>query len=240
MPAAVVIRGLRKSFREREALRGLDLDVAAGSVFGLVGPNGSGKTTLFRILAGLLPPSAGSVRLLGGEPASPAVRAGVGYMTQAEALYDDLTVAENVRFFGRLYGLAGAALRTAAAEAIALVQLTDRAAGKVHALSGGMRRRASLACAIVHRPRLLLLDEPTAGVDPELRAQFWDAFRAWAAAGRTLLVATHHLDEAIHCDTILLLREGRLIAQGAPAALLAQTGAATLEQAFLVFAGRTT
>jgi len=236
--AAIEAHGLRKQFGERLALSGLDLSIPAGAMYGLVGPNGAGKTTLFRIAVGLQRPSAGTMLVLGSEPGTLAVRQSTGYMTQAEALYGDLTVEQNVRFFGKLYGLTGVALATAVDDVISLVDLRDRADSKVDSLSGGMRRRASLACATVHRPKLLLLDEPTVGVDPELRAQFWDAFSTWARQGTTIVVSTHHLDEAGHCHTLGLLRDGRLIAEGAPADLLSQTGAATMEEAFLAFARR--
>jgi ABC-2 type transport system ATP-binding protein len=231
--AAIRVEGLVRTFGERRALDGLDLSVPEGAIYGLVGPNGAGKTTLHRILTGLLRPTSGTATVLGGAPGRPEARARLGYMTQAEALYGDLTVEENVRFFGRLQGLTGDALREAARHAIDLVALRDRARSRVDTLSGGMRRRAALASAVVHRPSLLLLDEPTAGVDPELRAAFWDAFETWAREGTTLVVTTHHLDEAIRCGRIGLLREGKVLAEGPPQELLRRTGADTLEGAFL-------
>jgi ABC-2 type transport system ATP-binding protein len=238
MADAVVLTGLRKSFEKREVLCGLDLTIPEGTVYGLVGPNGCGKTTLFRILAGLLRPTKGTARVLGLAPGSQTARQATGYMTQAEALYSDLTVEENVRFFGRLYGLAGNGLAEAAEKAIRLADLWDRRGSRIDELSGGMRRRASLACAIVQHPRLLILDEPTVGVDPELRGTFWDSFAAWARQGTTLLVSTHHLEEAFHCDVLGLMREGMIIAQGPPRELLRQAGTETLEEAFLSFARR--
>jgi ABC-2 type transport system ATP-binding protein len=238
MDNAIVIKGLRKVCGGREVLRGLDLAVPAGTTYGLVGPNGAGKTTLFRILVGLLEATAGSALVFGRRPGDAAVRCSTGYMTQAEALYNDLTVKDSVRFFGRIFGLGGEELRRAAENALELVHLSDRADSRIDSLSGGMRRRASLACAVVHRPRLLLLDEPTVGVDPELRAEFWDAFVAWGREGTTLVIATHHLDEAGRCDRLGLLREGRLIAEGSPADLLNRAGASTVEEAFLAFARR--
>ncbi|HUU04103.1 MAG TPA: ABC transporter ATP-binding protein [Myxococcota bacterium] len=238
MTDSVVLRDLRKSYGRQEVLGGLNLNIAEGKMYGLVGPNGSGKTTIFRILMGLTDATSGDVSVLGMPPGVIGVRRSTGYMTQAEALYKDLSVSENVRFFGRLFGLSGRALHDATEAAIRLVDLTDRAKSRVDSLSGGMRRRTSLACAVVHRPRLLLLDEPTVGVDPELRALFWDTFAAWGKRGTTLIVSTHHLDEASRCDTLGLLRAGRLIAEGTPRELLSESGADTLENAFLAFARR--
>ncbi|MDF1563666.1 MAG: ABC transporter ATP-binding protein [Deltaproteobacteria bacterium] len=238
MQSAIELKGLVKRFGEREALSGLTLAVPAGTTFGLVGPNGAGKTTLFRILAGLSRPSGGEVAVLGTTPDRARSGGQIGYMTQAEALYQELGVEENVRFFGSLFGLSGAALDKATAGALELVHLEDRADDRIQDLSGGMRRRASLACAVVHRPRLLLLDEPTVGVDPELRAEFWDEFLEWGKAGTTLLISTHHLDEASRCARLGLLRAGAVIAEGAPSELLEQAEAETVEEAFLTFARR--
>jgi ABC-2 type transport system ATP-binding protein len=236
--AAVSVTGLRKSFGPREVLCGLDLAIGKGTLYGLIGPNGAGKTTLFRILVGLTRASAGSAEILGLPPGHRKARAAIGYMTQAEALYQDLSVDENLRFFGRLFGMRGAALDRAVAETLALVDLADRADTPVHELSGGMRRRASLACAVIHRPQLLLLDEPTVGVDPELRAQFWETFVEWGRRGTTLIISTHHLDEANRCHTLGLLRSGTLLAEGSPRELMADTHAETMEDAFLAFARR--
>jgi ABC-2 type transport system ATP-binding protein len=162
-----------------------------------------------------------------------AILADVGYMTQAHALYEDLTVAENISFFAEMCGLAD---RARVDEVLDLVDLRDRAGSPVRTLSGGMKQRTSLACALVHRPRLLLLDEPTVGVDPQLRVGFWTYFRQLAAGGVTLVVSSHVMDEAERCDRLGLLQQGKLLAEGPPEALRAQAGAATLEEAFLHFA----
>jgi len=202
--------------------------VRRGEVYGLLGPNGSGKTTLIRCLVGLVRPDAGSVRVLGRRMPDLAVLGRVGYMTQAAALYPDLSVQENLRFFAAITGG-----EPHVDEALRFVELEDRRHSVVATLSGGMRTRASLACAVVHRPRLLLLDEPTVGVDPQLRAQLWDRFRAMTASGTTIVVSSHVMDEAERCDRLGLIRAGRLLAEGTVAELLAAAGTARLEDAFL-------
>lgn len=235
MVLALEIESLVKTFGSRRAVDGLTLRIPAGRTFGLIGPNGSGKTTLIRLVAGLYRPTAGRIRVLDRDPA--AARPDLGYMTQAEALYKDLTVRENVEFFASLYGLRGGERQRRVGEVLRLVDLEGRAGSPVFSLSGGMKQRASLACALVHRPRLLLLDEPTVGVDPELRASFWDYFARLNDDGVTIIVSTHHLDEARRCHGLALLREGALLAEGAPFDLMRQAGCDTLEEAFLHFAG---
>lgn len=229
---------VRKRFGVVEALQGIDLTVPAGMTYGLIGPNGSGKTTLIRILMGLSRPSSGTAEVLGYRMPDRRPAAEIGYMTQAEALYQDLTVEENLAFFGRIYGVTGAALAKRTDELLALVELAGRRRSLTEDLSGGMKRRLSLACALMHRPKLLVLDEPTVGVDPELRIQFWDHFQRLAAGGTSILVSTHHLDEAWRCERLCLLREGRVLVEGAPASLKAEAGAESLEDAFMYFARR--
>lgn len=234
---AIVARGLVRTFGSVRALDGLDLEVPTGTILGLLGPNGSGKTTFIRVLAGLLRPTTGEVRVLGRRPGL-ATAVHVGYMTQAPALYDDLPVRDNLVFFGRLFGLATGEARRRADELIELVSLTQKARTPVHDLSGGMRQRTNLACAMIHRPRLLLLDEPTVGVDPVLRVGLWEHFRSLNADGSTVLLTTHVMDEADRCDTVALIDAGRAIARGTPAELRERTGAATIEDAYLWFARR--
>jgi ABC-2 type transport system ATP-binding protein len=163
----------------------------------------------------------------------------IGYMTQASALYGDLSVGENLSFFGRLYGLQGDLLRKRIGETLALVELAERAKAIVSTLSGGMRQRVSLACALIHRPQLLFLDEPTVGIDPELRMAFWDYFRELNSQGVTIIISTHHLDEAARCHRLALLRLGKLLAVDSPEALRQRSGASDFDQAFLYYA-RTT
>ncbi len=228
---AVETRALSKSFGRIRAVRDLSFSVPEGQIYGLLGPNGSGKTTLMRLLVGLAKEDSGEAHVLGRKMPNTEVLAEIGYMTQAEALYADLTAAENVRFFAALCGIH---TDTAVDEALALVELTDRANEVVSKLSGGLRRRVSLACALVHKPALLILDEPTVGVDPQLRSAFWDHFREMAERGVTILISSHVMDEAERCDQLGLMRGGRLLAEGTPAELRQQSGTDNLEQAFLL------
>jgi ABC-2 type transport system ATP-binding protein len=240
-PGPVVeVSGLVKRFGAVRALDGLEVTIPAGIIYGLLGPNGSGKTTLIRALVGLVRPEAGRVRVLGHPlPAgAAAVRPQIGYMTQVPALYGDLSVTENLDFFARVFGLTDAAARKARiAEVLQLVELDARARDPVNNLSGGMRQRISLACTLIHRPRLLLLDEPTVGVDPQLRHAFWSYFRSLVDDGVTIIVSSHVMDEAERCDRLGLIRAGKLLAEGTAAGLRAQTGQPTLEAAFLTLAG---
>jgi ABC-2 type transport system ATP-binding protein len=226
----IVTEHLTKRFGDLRAVDGIDLALPAGRIYGLLGPNGSGKTTLIRLLAGLARPTSGSVRVLGVEMPSRSNLERIGYMTQADGIYTELSVWENVRFFAALFGVHD---DEALNRAIGVVDLADRRDTPVFELSGGMRRRLSLACALVHKPAILFLDEPTVGIDPALRVQFWGFFRDLAAAGTTLLVASHVMDEADRCDELLLILGGRLLARGSGAEIRAQANVADLEGAFL-------
>src|SRR3954447_9194001 len=229
MDATVTVTDLVVDRGQRRVLPGLSFAVPAGQVTGLLGPSGSGKTTLMRALVGVQQVRSGEVTVLGERAGSPGLRHRVGYVTQAPSVYADLSVRENVRYFAALYGMGA---READA-AIADVGLTDAAAQQVDDLSGGQRGRASLACALVGSPEVLVLDEPTVGLDPVLRVELWGRFHALAAAGTTLVVSSHVMDEAGRCDRLLLLREGRLLSDSTPAELRARTGTDDLEEAFL-------
>jgi len=235
--AAIEASGLVRTFGRLRALDGLNLSIRTGEIMGLVGPNGAGKTTFIRVVAGLLRPTEGTVRVLEHAPGR-RVAADVGYMTQAAALYEDLPVLDNLLFFGRLFGLPGDQAKTRAAELLDLVALSGKERVPVRALSGGMRQLTNLACAMVHRPRLLLLDEPTVGIDPVLRLKLWDHFRELNAAGTTILVTTHVMEEAERCHRVALIGAGRTIAVGTPEELRGAAGTDTIEEAYLVFWSR--
>ncbi len=212
----IELRTLSKSYGAIEALKAVSLDVESGEIFGLLGPNGAGKTTLIRILTGSTRPTSGEAFILGGDPKS--ARHSIGYMPQAPALYEDLSPRDNLRFFGRAHSIDR--LETRIDELLDFSNLRSRERDAVFTFSGGMKQRVSLACALIHLPRVLLLDEPTAGVDPRLRADFWSYFRELARGGATLLISTHQMDEALMCDRLGVLSEGRLIACDTPKNLL--------------------
>ena len=225
---AVSVDGVSKSFGSLKALDSVSLRVRPGEVYGLLGPNGSGKTTLIRMLVGLILPDSGSVTVLGTRMPDVGILGRVGYMTQQAALYPDLSVEENVRFFAAVNQA-----ESQVEEALHFVELWDRRRSIVSELSGGMRQRASLACAIVHGPRLLLLDEPTVGLDPQLRIQFWEGFRVMTRSGISIVISSHVMDEAERCDRLGLVRLGKLLAEGSAAELKELAGTSDLEQAFL-------
>ncbi len=231
---AVEAVGLRKQFGDIRAVDGIDLALTPGRIYGLLGPNGAGKTTLIRLLAGLARASGGEARILGTKMPSRSALASIGYMPQAEAIYPELSVDENLGFFARLEGRAD---RAALDRVLELVELKERKGTPALELSGGMRRRLSLACTLVHEPRVLFLDEPTVGVDPALRVQFWTHFRRLADQGTTILVASHVMDEADRCDELLFVRNGKVIGRGSGAQLRARAGTDSLEAAFLALSG---
>ncbi|MGC1215116.1 MAG: ABC transporter ATP-binding protein [Micromonospora sp.] len=229
MDDGVVVRDLVVDRGRRQVLRSISCAVPRGRVTGLLGPSGSGKTTLMRAIVGVQTVTSGTVTVLGRPAGAPELRHRVGYLTQAPSVYADLTVRENARYFAALHGRSPAE----ADRAVTDVGLAEAATQLVGTLSGGQRSRASLACALVGEPELVILDEPTVGQDPVLRADLWTRFHEMAAAGTTLLVSSHVMDEAARCDRLLLIRDGRLIADDTPAAVRATTGVDDLEEAFL-------
>ncbi|HEX2772727.1 MAG TPA: ABC transporter ATP-binding protein [Micromonosporaceae bacterium] len=229
METAIEVRDLVVDRGRRRVLDRFSCAVPRGSVTGLLGPSGSGKTTLMRAIVGVQKIRSGTVTVLGEPAGSPRLRRTVGYYTQAPSVYADLTVRENARYFASLYGLS----RADADRAVADVGLADAATQLVGTLSGGQFSRASLACAILGRPQLLVLDEPTVGQDPVLRDDLWTKFHRMAAEGTTLLVSSHVMDEASRCDRLLLIREGQLIADDTPDAVRASAGTDDLDTAFL-------
>ncbi len=230
----IKVNDLSKRFGSIVALDHLTLSIPRGITYGLVGPNGSGKTTLIKILTGLLKPSTGEALVFNQLPGRADARKRIGYMPQLEALYLDLTVEENLHFFSSIYGLHGKERLRRVSDALALVDLNERRHSKVDQLSGGMRQRLSLSCALLHEPELLILDEPTVGVDPELRQIFWNYFQVVTQEGVTLVLSTHYLEEAGRCTRLAMLRSGKLLVEDDPQRITQLAGEQSLERAFLV------
>jgi ABC-2 type transport system ATP-binding protein len=226
---AIVVEHLRVVRGEREVLPDLSLRVPRGQVVGLLGPSGGGKSTLMRAVVGVQVVAGGTVTVLGEQAGAPALRRRVGYLTQAPSVYGDLSVRHNVAYIAAVMGVGPDAVD----RAIAAVDLADHADARVENLSGGQRSRASLACTLVGDPDVLVLDEPTVGLDPVLRRDLWDLFRRLSADGRTVLVSSHVMDEAVRCDRLVLLRQGRVLSDSTLPDLLSRTGTTDAEQAFL-------
>jgi ABC-2 type transport system ATP-binding protein len=234
---AIAINSLAFNYGRQRVLDGLSLEIPTGISFGLLGPNGAGKTTLIRLLVGLLKAKSGTIFTLGQKP-SPRIAHRIGYMPQLPSLYAELSVIQNIDFFARIYGLRDRKQRRQrVADVIRLVDLWEHRNKSVTNLSGGMKQRASLACAVVHNPPLLFLDEPTVGLDPELRVTFWEYFSSLTRQGATLVISSHTMDDAAHCDRLAFMRDGKVIALGTPDELRQATGQAesSLEDAFLHF-----
>ena len=238
--AAVETHNLTRRFDGLTAVAQLNLRIERGEVFGLLGPNGSGKTTTIRMLCGLLEPSEGSALVAGIDVtvAPEQIKQRIGYMAQRVGMYEDLTVAENLDFYAGIYGLARAAKRGRVQAVVEFLELGERLVQLAGELSGGWKQRLALACALIHGPDLLFLDEPTAGVDPAARRRFWHTIHDLARSGTTVLVTTHYMDEAEQCLRLGMMSRGHLIALGTPAEVAAQVGGRTLEDAFVILQER--
>ncbi len=229
----VETNALTKRFGELVAVSSLNLGIPRGAVYGMIGPNGSGKTTAIKVMNGLLKATSGSAKLLGEEVPVREVIHRIGYMPQEMAIYTDLTVHENLELFAGMYSMSRSSFEGAERDLLEMIDLAERRDSLVATLSGGMKHRVSLACALVHDPELVFLDEPTVGVDPELRKGFWDYFARLKGAGKTVVLTTHYMDEAVRCDIVGMMRLGEMIAEGTPDSLMKTAGATTLEDAFL-------
>lgn len=233
----VSIRNVSKCFKDHEVLKDISLDVFEGEIFGLLGPSGSGKTTLVKQLTGLDTPTSGECYVFQQRMPDLKLISRIGYMAQSDALYEDLTAMENLQFFSSLYNIKGKKQTERIQEVSQIVNLTEHLGKLVTNYSGGMKRRLSLAIALLHEPDILILDEPTVGIDPVLRKGIWEAFYELKNSGKTLIVTTHVMDEADKCDRLGLIRDGRMIAVGAPEDLKKETNTVTVEEAFLKYGG---
>jgi ABC-2 type transport system ATP-binding protein len=235
--AVIRISDLKFNYGRLPVINGVSLDIPRGISFGLLGSNGAGKTTLIRLMVGLLKPASGNVRCLGKAP-TPSNARNIGYMPQLASLYSELTVRQNIDFFARIYGMRDRHQRFARVdEVIKIIGLESKRNVSAAQLSSGMKQRVSMACAIVHNPPLLFLDEPTVGLDPELRVYFWAYFTNLTKIGTTIILSSHTMDDAAHCVQLAFMREGKVVARGSPEDLKAATGqpGASLEDAFLHF-----
>ncbi|WP_019121267.1 ABC transporter ATP-binding protein [Brevibacillus massiliensis] len=235
MSCAIQCKNLTKKFHNRIAVNDLTLSIKKGSIYGFLGPNGSGKSTTIRMLCGLLVPTSGSGTVLGFDVTkeSESIKQRIGYMSQKFSLYEDLTVEENLQFYAGVYGIAGRELKQRKADLIEMAGLTGREKQLAGSLSGGWKQRLALSCALLHRPELLILDEPTAGVDPVSRRIFWDVIHDLARQGITILVTTHYMDEAETCDEIGFIFFGNLLTHGTPKSLISEMNADNLEDVFI-------
>jgi len=234
MEVSVSIRSLCVELGGQNILRNITADIPAGKIVGLLGPSGAGKTTLMRVIVGRQRITSGSVSVLGGPAGSATLRGEIGYMTQVVSVYPDLTVLENMRYFATMLGVD----RAEATDILGVVDLGKQAKQLVRTLSGGQKSRVSLAIALLGKPKMLVLDEPTVGVDPVLRQQLWQTFRTIADKGTSIIVSSHVMDEASRCDALLLIRDGGLLAQGTPEELCARTKTKTVEESFLKLVGK--
>ncbi|SEN16449.1 ABC transporter ATP-binding protein [Paenibacillus sp. OV219] len=233
--AIVQVRNITRRFDSKTVLDDISFEVERGELLGLLGPSGSGKTTLIKLITGIDKVDGGSVVMLGERMPKLSMLQRFGYMAQSDALYNELTAKENLTFFGSLFGLKGKRLTSRIQDAMTIVGLQDDLNKTVSAYSGGMKRRLSLALALLHEPELLILDEPTVGIDPVLRQSIWHELGAMRERGTTIILTTHVMDEAEKCDRLGLIRDGKLTALGSPAAIKEKSGTSTIEEAFIYY-----
>ncbi|GIN70039.1 ABC transporter ATP-binding protein [Bacillus sp. J14TS2] len=238
MTSTIVMKGISKQFGKKVVLNEIDLTVESGQIYGLIGPSGSGKTTLVKLIVGMDRPSTGEVHVLGTAVPNLKLLQEIGYMAQADALYADLTGAENLSFFASLFKLKKDVKKKRIAYAADLVDLSSHLHKKVQNYSGGMKRRLSLAVALIQDPEVLVLDEPTVGIDPELRRSIWTEISRLKKTGKTIIVTTHVMDEAEKCDQLAMIRDGKILTSGAPQQLKQQYGIVNLEDVFLQAGGK--
>lgn len=236
-PCVIQLDGITKHYGKRTILDHVSMDIPRSAICGLLGPSGAGKTTLVKLIAGIELADSGTVTVQGIPMPNLGMLMRIGYMAQSDALYMELSAKENLEFFGRLYGLKGKALRSRIDHVMALVNLTEHLRKPVHLYSGGMKRRLSLAASLLHKPEVLILDEPTVGIDPVLRLSVWQELEALSRNGTTILVTTHVMDEAARCHTLGLLRDGSILAYGTPEQLMLDTETNSIEGAFLYYGG---
>ena len=233
----IVLNQVNKYFGENQVLKDVSLSVPYGCIYGMLGPSGSGKTTTVKIMAGILESDSGETYVLGQKMPQLALMNEIGYMAQSDALYTMLSAADNLEFFASIYGMKKAQSQKRILEVMELVNLAEDLKKPVGAYSGGMKRRLSLAMAILHNPKVLILDEPTVGIDPLLRRDIWNELYKMTVNGVTILVTTHVMDEALKCHQLAMMRQGEIIAQGTPEELKQNVGAASLEEAFIHYGG---
>lgn len=233
----LTVQDISKQYGHKRVLQEVRIEITKPEIFGLLGPSGAGKTTLVKMIAGMESPSKGTIYVFQEEMPDLHLMERIGYMGQSDALYEELTAKENLHFFAQLYGLRGKQVKEKTNEVLEIVDLQEDADVLVNRFSGGMKRRLSLAIALIHEPELLILDEPTVGIDPVLRYKLWETFQVLKQKGVTVLVTTHVMDEAERCDRLGMIREGKLIAVGTPDELKSDTAAVTMEDAFLTYGG---
>lgn len=233
----VEVNGVYRTFDRKTVLKNISLQVTKAETFGILGPSGSGKTTLVKLLNGIDEADAGEVHVMGVKMPALSMLQSIGYMAQSDALYTELSAKENLEFFASLYGLKGGNRVRRIADVMEVVNLQEHLRKRVGQYSGGMKRRLSLAIALLHEPPLLILDEPTVGIDPLLRQSIWRELKALNAKGTTIILTTHVMDEAEKCDRLAMIRDGELLAVDTPEGLLQATGSASIEEAFLYYGG---